>query len=87
MKVNVCTSTGAHLLLDELERAGRQLADIYSRTEVLYRGTSTKFGQLNFSGGVEGSLAGTILGQDRDNILVAPLDIDFLLEISDPKVP
>jgi len=87
MRVDVCNSNGARLLLDKLERAAKHLADICSRTEVLYRGTSTKFGLLNLTGGVEGSLAGIILGQHGNKILVAPLDIDFLLEIFDPKIP
>ena len=80
MKAHVYSSIDAHSLLHELERAAEQIPDNYSRAEVPYHATSTKIGQLNLLGPVEGEIESATLTQHSDKILVAKLDNDSSLD-------
>jgi hypothetical protein len=80
MKAHVYSSVDAHSLLHELERTAKQMPETYSRVEVPYHAASTKTGQLELAGTVEGEIASATLAQHSDKILVAALDNDSSLE-------
>jgi len=80
MKAHVYSSIDAHSLLHRLEHTAKEMGDIYSRAEVPYHVASTKMGQLELHGTVDGEDVSATLVQHSNKILVAALDNDSSLE-------